>query len=119
MLILGPVAIGFLTHDPSVQETALTYLPYCALVPIVGFAVWELDGIFIGITRTKAMRNAGIISVVIYIGLHFILTPYFGSHGIWLAFLGYYIARGITLAVAYPGIIRDLQPQKAYETRPH
>jgi len=87
----GPFLISLLTKDLAVQQSALTYLPYCALAPIVGFAAYQMDGIFIGTTR------------------HSIITSSLGATGIWIAFLIYYIARAITLAIAYPSITRHLQ----------
>lgn len=107
----GPFVISILTKDPAVIESARTYLPFCALAPIVGFAAWQMDGIFIGTTQTRAMRNAGIAAVIIYIGAHYTLEPRFGGYGLWAAFLVYYIARGLTLAVYYPGIKKQLEPE--------
>jgi len=105
----GPYLITALTKDPDVVQSALTYLPYCAIAPVVGFAAYQLDGIFIGTTRTKAMRNAGIAAVIIYIGVHYLITPSLGATGIWIAFLIYYVMRAVTLAVAYPSITKHLE----------
>ena len=105
----GPYLITALTNDPAVVQSALTYLPYCALAPIAGFAAYQMDGIFIGTTRTAAMRNAGIAAVIIYIGVHYLITPSLGAKGIWIAFLIYYIMRAVTLGLAYPSITRHLE----------
>ena len=107
--LFGPLFIDLITQDPLVRESARKYLPFCALAPVLGFMAWQLDGVFIGVTRTKAMRNAGIAAVLIYLGLHYLLEPRFGGAGIWMAFLSYYVARALTLAVAYPGIRRGLR----------
>jgi len=104
----GPYLIRLLTADGAVIESALTYLPYCALVPILGFAAYQLDGVFIGTTRTAAMRNAGIAAVILYIGAHYLIYPVMGTAGIWVAFLFYYVVRALTLAVAYPSIRRQM-----------
>ena len=105
---LGPYFIAVLTKDPAVIESALRYLPYCALAPIAGFAAWQLDGIFIGTTRTREMRNAGIMAVAIYITAHYVLTPMLGNDGIWIAFLIYYISRAVTLAFYFPNIRKQM-----------
>ena len=105
----GPYLITLLTTDPDVVQSARTYLPYCALAPALGFAAFQMDGIFIGTTRTAAMRNAGIAAVIIYIGVHYLMTPSLGAKGIWIAFLIYYIARAATLGLAYPSITRHLE----------
>ncbi|WP_371396552.1 MATE family efflux transporter [Fretibacter rubidus] len=109
---LGPYVIAVLTKDPAVVDTAMTYLPYCALVPVLGFAAYQMDGIFIGTTQTRAMRNAGIMAVLIYLGVHHILQPRFGPHGLWTAFLIYYVARALTLGLYYPTITRQMKSIK-------
>ena len=108
IFIAGPLFIGALTHDVQVIESARRFLPYCAAAPIIGFAAWQLDGIFIGTTKTREMRNAGIAAVILYIAMHYILAPHFGPDGIWLAFLFYYVVRALTLAAYYPSIRRDM-----------
>lgn len=105
---VGPFFIAFMSDDPRVIDSAMTYLPWCALAPIVGVAAWQFDGIFIGATRTAAMRNASVAALFIYVALHYLITPVFGTHGIWIAFLGYYIARGVTLWAAYPALRRSV-----------
>ena len=110
----GPYVITFLTQDPEVITSARRYLPYCALAPIVGFAAWQLDGIFIGTTKTREMRNAGIAAVIIYIAAHYAITPKFGRDGIWIAFLIYYIARAVTLAFYYPNIRKQMGASDGY-----
>ena len=109
----GPYFIAFLTKDPAVIESALRYLPYCALAPIIGFAAWQFDGIFIGTTKTREMRNAGIAAVIIYIAAHYTLLP-LGKDGIWIAFLIYYSARAITLAFYFPSIKKEMQSSYEY-----
>ncbi len=105
----GPYFIDYISDDPLVRTSAKTYLPYCAMAPIVGFPAWQLDGIYIGITRTKAMRNAGIAALLIYLGIHWFITPYVGPEGVWIAFLCYYLARALTMLPAWPSIERDLR----------
>ena len=105
----GPFLIRLLTTDAAVIESAMTYLPYCALAPVVGFAAYQMDGIFIGTTRTAAMRNAGIAAVILYIGAHYAIYPILGAAGIWVAFLFYYVMRAATLAVAYPAIRKAME----------
>jgi len=111
VMIGGPYVINLLTLDVAVRESAKTYLIYCALAPIAGFAAWQMDGIFIGTTQTAAMRNAGIAAVIIYIAAHYLLTPHLGASGIWIAFLIYYIMRALTLSVFYPQITKQIETQ--------
>lgn len=112
-LFAGSGIIDLITTDEAVRASAKTFLPYCALAPIAGCAAWMLDGIFIGVTRTEPMRNASLLAVIIYIALHFALYPFFGAHGIWIAFLLYYIARALTLGRFYPAILLEMQRREA------
>ena len=111
VLILGPFVIDLLTPDMAVRDSAKTYLIFCALTPIAGFAAFQLDGIFIGTTQTRAMRDGAIIALIIYLAAHYAITPSFGASGIWMAFLIYYIARGITLLAAFPSIRKQVRVQ--------
>jgi MATE family multidrug resistance protein len=106
--LAGPYLIQLLTTDAAVRESALHYLPYCALAPVLGFAAYQMDGIFIGTTRTAAMRNAGVVAVALYIGAHYAIYPVLGASGIWVAFLFYYVVRAVTLGFAYPAITRHI-----------
>ena len=63
-------------------------------MPIVGVAPFMLDGIFIGATRTRAMRNALAASFAIYLAALTILVPSFGNHGLWAALMVMFLARG-------------------------
>jgi len=106
MLAFGPALLNVWIADPEVRASALRFLPYCALTPFLGAAAWQLDGVFVGATRSASMRNASLVAVVIYVALDMTLSARWGPDGMWLAFLGYYIARAGTLAVAYPGLER-------------
>ena len=63
---------------------------------------FQLDGIFIGAIRTAEMRNAMIVSLAVFVPLALALIPFMGNHGLWLAFLVFMGARGVTLALRYP-----------------
>ena len=65
-----------------------------------------LDGVFIGATRSRDMRNMMAVSLVIYGIAVAVLLPVMGNHGLWLALLISFIARGITLGLRYPALER-------------
>ncbi|SFS15534.1 MATE family efflux transporter [Yoonia litorea] len=102
--IFGPIAIDIMTTAPDVREASRTYLPYMVAAPIVGIAAWMLDGIFIGATRTKDMRNMMIVSAITYFATVVPLMAAFGNHGLWLGLLLNFIVRGLTLAWKYPAL---------------
>jgi MATE family multidrug resistance protein len=102
--LFGGAMIDVMTTAPDVREVARVYLPYMVAAPIVGVAAWMLDGIFIGATRTKDMRNMMLISTVIYFATVIPLMALFGNHGLWLGLLLNFIVRGVTLGWKYPGL---------------
>ncbi len=102
-LAAGPYAIRGLTDIDLVRNVAMTFLPYAALHPIIGVWCFQFDGIFIGATRSRAMRNAMIESFVLYLALWWALRP-FDNHGLWISFLAFFGIRGVTLALRYPAL---------------
>jgi len=100
----GHFLIQFMTAAPSVREAARLLLPWAVLTPIAGVACFQLDGIFIGATRTADMRNMMIVSLAIFLAAHELLTPAFGNHGLWASLMVFYAARAVTLAMRYPAL---------------
>ncbi|PJI84949.1 MATE family multidrug resistance protein [Yoonia maricola] len=102
--VFGGAVIDIMTTASEVREAARVYLPYMVAAPIVGVAAWMLDGIFIGATRTKDMRNMMIVSTVIYFATVIPLMAMFQNHGLWLGLLLSFILRGVTLGWKYPAL---------------
>lgn len=106
--LLGPLAIGGLTDLAAVRTEALTFLPYAAVYVMLSFPAFQLDGIFIGATATRAMRNASIASFATFVALSLLLTGPYENLGLWLSFIVYVVARAAALGVAYPGLKRSV-----------
>lgn len=104
--LLGGMVIDGITKDPEVQQTARLYLPWIVMVPVLGLPAWMLDGIFIGATRTRDMRNMMVIAALVYFAAITLLIPLWGAHGMWAALMISFIARGATLALRYPALER-------------
>jgi MATE family multidrug resistance protein len=102
--LAGPAIVDVMTTAEPVREAARDYLPWMVLAPLVGAAPWMLDGIFIGATRTRDMRNMMAVSAVIYAAAALILTPALGNHGLWAALNISFVARGLTLWLRYPAL---------------
>jgi MATE family multidrug resistance protein len=107
--LLGPAIIGLFTVLGEVRAAAETYLPWMLLLPFVSVWGFLLDGIFIGATRTGAMRNAMALSLGAYLVACWLLIPALGSHGLWLAFTVFMTARALTLGAAYPRLERAVE----------
>jgi MATE family multidrug resistance protein len=106
---LGPVLIDVLTVDPEARMAARDYLRWMALVPILGVWAWQLDGIFIGATKTMEMRNAMLVALAIFLGAWWLATPW-GNDGLWAALYVHYLARAGTLFWFYPALVRGVPP---------
>lgn len=106
----GPIIVRTLTDLDAVRATALTYLPWAIAAPLAGVWCYQLDGIFIGATRTAAMRNAMLVSTAAYFAAWAALAPYLGNHGLWAAFVLFLAVRGVTLAWRYPALERATTP---------
>ena len=102
VLFAGEALIDFLTTDPGVRQAARGFLPYAAATPLVGALAFVMDGIYIGATWSKAMRDMMILSLFIFVGLGYGLTPLLGNHGLWLAFEVFLGLRGGTLLAILP-----------------
>src|SRR6056297_38248 len=102
----GGAIIDLMAKVPEVQAEARSYLIYMAAAPILGLAAYMLDGVFIGATRSRDMRNMMALSLVVYVAAAAALVPSLGNHGLWLALLVSFIARGVTLGLRYPALER-------------
>nr|WP_174818826.1 MATE family efflux transporter [Ruegeria atlantica] len=100
--LAGPALIDLMSTSAEVRAAARDYLIWAALAPAIGVASWMFDGIYIGATWTRAMRNAMVQSVAIYVAALFLLVPAFGNHGLWAALMVLNIARGVTMGWRYP-----------------
>lgn len=103
----GGIIIKTVIGDTEARDAALTYLPYCAIMPLIGVLPFQLDGIFIGATHGRALRVAGILAAICYIGTDMALQP-LANHGVWLAFLSLYLWRAVFLGVCWPGLVRSV-----------
>ncbi len=92
----GPYVIDLMTTAPLVRATARTYLVWAALTPLIATIAFQMDGIFIGATWSRDMRNMMLLSVAIYLAAWAVLTPAFGNHGLWVSLLIFLGARSVT-----------------------
>ena len=106
----GRMIIAVLTSIPEVRATAAIYLPWTAVSPLISVWSFQLDGIFIGATRTPEMRNGMLISLGLFLAAGWFLIPRMGNHGLWLALMVFMVIRAVTLGAWYPRIARNLSP---------
>jgi MATE family multidrug resistance protein len=98
---LGPLLIKVLTDLPAVRETTLRYLPWMIVSPLVSVWSFLYDGVYVGATRAREMRNIMVFSAfAVFIPAWYVLQP-LGNDGLWLAFLLFLASRGIGMHIGY------------------
>ncbi len=95
----GSWLVGLFTSVEAVRTAARHYLPWIVALPVVSVWGFQLDGIFIGATRGRELRDSMLISFVIFFGLAVGLERPLGNHGLWCAFSIWMAVRGVTLAM--------------------
>lgn len=105
-LLAGKAIIGLLTDIDVVRDNAAEYMFWVVLVPLISFAAFLWDGIYIGATAGKAMRNSMLIATAaVFFPVYLLAGKYLGNHGLWFAFILFMIARGIAMTIMAPGAV--------------
>jgi multidrug resistance protein, MATE family len=97
----GPALIDLMAKDPAVQVAARDYLPWVVALPLLSIGAYMFDGIFIGATATREMRNAMFLSAAIYVAAAVLLVPTLSNTGLWIALAILNIVRGLSMALLY------------------
>ena len=107
--LLGVPIIELLVAEEAARQMAIAWLPWVIVAPLVGIWSFLLDGIFIGATETKSMRNSMLISLACFMVCAAALVPSYGNTGIWIAYFVLLVARALTLWLKWPLIIQATQ----------
>jgi putative MATE family efflux protein len=102
VLVFGDHLIALITTAPEVRDLAATYLPWAALTAVTAVLAFQMDGVFIGATWSRDMRNMMLLSLALYVAAIFTLGPLFGNHGLWAALHVFLLARGLSLLAVLP-----------------
>jgi len=95
--------LNIFTDKQNVITLALYLMPWTIGAPMINSFCYIWDGIFIGATASKAMRNAMIVCLFIfYLPVYYITRPIIGDHALWLALTMFMLVRGISLHLYYP-----------------
>ncbi len=90
----GPVAIDLMTSQPALRALTREFLPWLVAAPLVGCWAYLFDGVFVGATMTRQMRDTMLFAALaVYLPAWWLLRP-FGNHGLWAAFMLFNAARG-------------------------
>ena len=103
--LLGPSLIELMTASVDVRRLAREFLPFVIFAPLLGVFAFAFDGIYIGATWARDMRNLMLLSLLIFLTAWFALRS-FGNAGLWSALLVHYAARGGLEALRYPALLK-------------
>lgn len=95
--VAGDGIIALLTEHSSLREAASAYLPLMVLLPLLGHWCFLYDGVFVGLTRSGAMRDTMIVSALCVYFPVWYFTRDMGNMALWYALLAFLLARGLTL----------------------
>jgi MATE family multidrug resistance protein len=90
-----------------VRGSAEKFLPYASIYVGLSFAAFQLDGVFIGATGTRAMRNASMASCLVFLATSSFAIPLGGNTGLWLTFIIYVVVRATALGAHYSALRRS------------
>ena len=92
--------IGLVSDQPDIIPMAQPYHVYLAAIPLITFAAFLWDGVYIGATASRAIRNTMLISSIgVFLPATLLLMPPFANHGLWIAFLMFMVARGLSMTL--------------------
>ena len=99
--------LGVLTNQTDLIETAMDFKFWIVITPIVSFASFIWDGVYIGATASKEMRNSMLgASLLVFLPSYFLLQPVIGDHALWLSMMLFMLGRGIFQTLLFPRIMR-------------
>lgn len=108
--LFGPALISFMTASEDVRRAAREFLPFIVLAPVPGVFAFGFDGIYVGATWTRAMRNLMLTSLAIFLVAWWALQS-FGNAGLWSALIAFYVARGGLQGARYPAQYKATFPK--------
>ena len=100
--LAGDALLALLTPEGTLREAAERFMPWVIISPLIVVIGFQLDGIFIGATRAKEMRDSMIVSTGIFLPASLWAGAQFGNHGLWAAFSLYFVLRAVTLLFYMP-----------------
>ncbi|MFC4322226.1 MATE family efflux transporter [Litchfieldia salsa] len=106
LLSMNQDIVGLFTTITEVRDTSIQFFIWMIVFPFVGFWGLQLEGIFSGAARAKEIRNSIALALIVFLISLWGLTPYFGNHGLWIAFILFSFSRSMFLWMFVPKLTR-------------
>jgi MATE family multidrug resistance protein len=107
-LLSGVRLVALFTSQSEVRALATRFLPWAVVLPLVSVWGFQMDGVFIGATRARELRNSMVMAFAGFFLLAIVLGRLLGNHGLWCAFCGFMVLRGLLLGSHLPRIRKTL-----------
>ncbi|MGC2780518.1 MAG: MATE family efflux transporter [Bradyrhizobium sp.] len=105
LALFGPALIDVMSASAAVRSAARDYLPFVVASPLLSVFAFAFDGVYIGATWARDMRNLMVAALLVFLAIWLALRG-FGNTGLWIAMLGFYAARGGFQALRYPALLK-------------
>mgnify|MGYP001253196208 FL=1 len=89
--------INFMSDIDEIRKLSSSYVIWLIILPVISSFCYQFDGIFIGASQTKELRNAMIFSVLVYLLISILLIKFLFNTGIWISLCIFMILRAISL----------------------
>ena len=106
--VLGSWIVAVLTTIPEVRAAAAEYLIWAVVSPLIAVWAYTYDGVYLGATRTRILRNAMLLSFIPYMVVVFLLVPVIGNHALWLGLMVFLGCRAFAQVIGYNALVRSI-----------
>ena len=105
--LFGVNILNVLTDQKEVITVAMEYMLWLIMFPILSVIPFVWDGVYIGLTSSKAMRNTMLLSTIIFVASYYLLVNVWSNHGLWLAMILFVLARGVSQTILAKKVVYD------------
>ena len=106
--LAGTHLLALYSSNPAVLQAARNFLPWAVALPLLSVLGYQLDGVFIGATRARELRDSMMLAVASFLLLELVLGDLWGNQGLWAAFALFQLLRGLLLALRLPRVEKVL-----------
>ncbi|MDR1918815.1 MAG: MATE family efflux transporter [Tannerellaceae bacterium] len=109
-LLFADDILRLLTDKTTILQTAEDFRLWALLFPVAGFAAFLWDGVFVGLTASRQMRNSMFAAAAFFFVLYYALTPVWGNNALWTAFIAYLVMRSLMQTAWFMSSKKFAQP---------
>ena len=110
-LVANKLILSILTNQQELIQSALDFRWWIVVTPVLSFASFIWDGIYIGATASREMRNSMLgATILIFLPGYFLMQPIIGNHALWVAMLLFMLSRGVFQTFLFPKVLQKTFP---------